>query len=163
MISAKMQEALNAQIQAEMYSSNLYLAMSVWAEGINMKGFGHWFRIQSAEELAHAQKLISYLQDRGGKPAIGAIERPLGAYDSPLDVFERTLAHEEKVTAMVHGLYELALSEKDYASQTLLHWYISEQVEEEARATNIVEKLRKIGAGSNAVWWIDKELGKRTA
>lgn len=162
MISQKMQDAVNRQIQAEMYSSNLYLAMAAWCASLNMNGFAHWLRIQSTEESGHAQKLVGYLQDRGGRVLIGAIEAPPAEYKSPLDVFEQTLAHEQHVTSMVHALYELALAEKDYASQVLLHWYISEQVEEEARVTTCVEKLRMIGESSNAVWWIDKELGKRT-
>lgn len=161
MITKTMQDAINSQIQAEMYSANLYLAMAAYCESVNMKGFSNWLRVQSKEELEHALKLFDYLIERGGRASIGAVSQPPNEFKSARDVFEQTLAHEKEVTAKIHGLYETAIAEKDYATQTLLHWFISEQVEEEAHATEYVEKLKMIGESSNALFWIDKELGKR--
>jgi ferritin len=161
MISRKMQDALNSQIREEMYSSNLYLSMAAWSEACNLKGFSHWMRIQSKEELGHALKLFDYLIERGGKAQIQAIGEPQQEFKSPREVFEQTLAHELKISKKIHELYELALEEKDYATQNLMMWYISEQVEEEAHVTEYVEKLKMIGESSNAIFWIDKELRKR--
>jgi ferritin len=161
MITKTMQDAINSQIQTEMYSSNLYLAMSSYCESVNLKGFAHWMRIQSKEEMEHALKLFDYLIERGGRASVGAVSLPPNEFESPRDVIEQTLAHEKKITELIHCLYETAANEKDYATQTFLHWFISEQVEEEARVTEYVEKLKMIGESSNAIFWIDKELGKR--
>jgi ferritin len=163
MISKAMQDALNVHLKAEMYSSNLYLAMSSYCLSLNLPGFAHWMRIQSKEELIHALKFFDYLNDRGGRVQIPAVEEPPGDFKSPRGVFEETLAHEKHVTEQIHLLYEKALAEKDYATQTFLQWFISEQVEEEARVTEWVEKLRKIGESSSAIYWVDKELRKREA
>jgi ferritin len=161
MISQSMQDAFNAQIQAEMYSANLYLAMAVYCETLNLRGFAKWLRIQAKEEHEHALKIVDYLGERDGRARIGALEQPPEEFGSPRGVFEKTLAHEQQVTAKVHRLYELALAEKDYAAQAFLQFYVTEQVEEEARAREIFEKLRMVGDASKAVWWVDKELGKR--
>ena len=161
MISKTIQDALNAHIEEEMYSSNLYLAMAAYCESLNLKGFSNWMRIQSKEELAHAIKFFDYLIDRGGRAEIKAVAAPSNQYKSPRDVFEKTLEHEKEVTEKINKIYELALKEKDYATQNFLQWFISEQVEEEARATEYAEKLKMIGEGSNAIWWVDKELRKR--
>ncbi len=161
MISRTMQDAINSQIQAEMYSASLYLAMSSYCESINLKGFAHWMRIQAREELDHALKMFDHLIERGGRSLVGAIPQPSNEFKSPRDVFERILEHEKQVTGKINDLYAVAAGEKDYATQTFLHWFISEQVEEEARVTEYVEKLKMIGESSNAIFWIDKELGKR--
>jgi ferritin len=163
MISKTMQDAIDVHIQVEMYSANLYLSMSAYCESINFKGFAHWLRVQSQEEMHHAMKLFDYLTDRGGRVLLGAIEQPPQEFKSPRDVFEQTLEHEKKITAKIYRLYEMAMSEKDYATQSMLQWFISEQVEEEARASEIVEKLRMIGESSNAIFMVDKEVGKRAA
>ncbi len=161
MISKTMQDALNVHIEEEMYSSNLYLAMAVHCEAVNLKGFAHWMRVQSQEEQKHALKFIDHLVDRGGRVQIKAIPEPPDDYKSPRDIFEKTLAHEKDVSRKIHKLYELALGEKDYATQNFLQWFISEQVEEEAHVTEYAEKLKMIGESSNAIFWIDKELRKR--
>jgi ferritin len=161
MISKTMQDALNAHLEEEMYSANLYLAMAAFCESLNLKGFSHWMHIQSKEEQAHALKFFDYLVDRGGRAQIKAVPEPPGEYKSPRDVFEKTLAHEIEVTNKVHKLYEMALKEKDYATQNFLQWFITEQVEEEARVAEYAEKLKMIGESSNAIFWIDKELRKR--
>jgi len=161
MISKAMQDAINEHVGSEMYSANLYLAMAAYCESINLKGFAKWMRIQWKEEMDHAFKFFDYLSDRGGRVRVPEIGVPTSDYKSPRDVFEQTLEHEKIVTARVHKLYELALGEKDYATMTFLQWFITEQTEEEARAMEIAEKLRMIGESSNAIFWLDKELGKR--
>ena len=161
MISKAMQDAINEHVGVEMYSANLYLAMAFYCESINMKGFAHWMRVQWKEEMDHAFKLAGYVNDRGGRISVVAVPAPPSEYKSPREMFDQTLEHEQHVSAQIHKLYEQALGEKDYATQNLLQWFISEQVEEEARATEIVEKLRMIGESSNAIFWIDKELRKR--
>lgn len=161
MISNKMQEAMNDQIQAELYSAYLYQAMSVYCEAQNLKGFAHWLKAQHHEETSHANKLIEHLLDRGGKVQLKALEAPPADFGAPASVFEQVLAHEKHVTECIHKLYEVALAEKDYAAQILLQWFITEQVEEEATASAILEKLKMIPEKSGGLFYIDKELGKR--
>ena len=156
-----MHDALNAHIEEEMYSSNLYLAMAAYCESVNFKGFSHWMRIQAKEEYAHAMKIFDYLIDRGGRVQIRAVTEPPNEYKSPRDVFEKTLAHEKDVTKKVHKLYELALQEKDYATQALLQWFITEQVEEEKTSRQIVDTLRTIGTNTSGLYMLDRELGRR--
>ena len=163
MISQTMQDAINAQIQAEMYSSNLYLSMAAYCDSTGMKGAARWMRLQSGEELGHALKFFDYLVQRNGRALIQAVDAPAQEWKSLRNVFEQTLEHEKHVTGLIYKLYERALTEKDYATQNLLQWFISEQVEEEANATEIVGKLQMIGESSNAIFWLDKELGKRGA
>ncbi len=161
MISRTLQDAINSHIQSEMFSANLYLAMSAFCHSINLKGFAHWLRVQSKEESDHALRLFDYLIERGGRAVVGAVEQPSIEFKSPLDVFQQVLEHEQKVTQKINRLYEAAASEKDHATQVMLQWFISEQVEEEAHVTEYLEKLKMIGDSSNAIFWIDKELGKR--
>jgi ferritin len=162
MINQKLQDALNNQIQAELYSAYLYLSMSAYCESKNLGGFAHWLKLQYQEETSHAMKLMDYLQERGGTVELKAIAAPPVEFGTPLEVFEQTLAHEIHVTSLINQLYELALAEKDYAAQIFLQWFINEQVEEEASATAIVERLKIIGDKSTgAILYLDKELGKR--
>lgn len=161
MISNKLQEAINDQIQAELYSAYLYLAMSTYCEAQNLKGFAHWLKAQHDEETGHAYKFMEHLQDRGGQIVLKTLDAPPTEFGTPVDVFEKVLAHEKHVTDRIHKLYELALAEKDYAAQILLQWFITEQVEEEATAAGILEKLRMIPEKSGALFYMDKELGKR--
>ncbi|HMM19938.1 MAG TPA: ferritin [Selenomonadales bacterium] len=161
MISQKMQDAINNQIQAELASAYLYLSMAAYCEKENMKGFGQWLRVQYQEETGHAMKLLDYLLERGGQPLLKAIDAPPAEFGSWLSMFEKVLSHEQHVTALIHSLYEVALAERDYASQIFLQWYISEQVEEEASASEIVERLKMLQDNSGALFYLDKELGKR--
>lgn len=161
MLSKKVQDAFNNQIQAEMASAYLYLSMAAYCEGKNLKGFGHWLRAQYNEEVSHAMKMLDYVIERGGQVVLQAIEAPPAEFGSPAEVFAKVLAHEQHVTARINSLYELAVAEKDYASQIFLQWFISEQVEEEGSAGEIVEKLKLAGDKGSALVWIDKELGKR--
>ena len=161
MINSTLVQAMNEQIQEELYSSYLYLAMSQYCEGKNLKGFAHWLKAQYNEEVSHAFKLMEHLQDRGGQVVLKAIAAPPVEFGSPVSVFEKVLAHEQHITERIAKLYELALAEKDYPAQILLQWYINEQVEEEASATSILEKLKLIPENSGALFYIDKELGGR--
>lgn len=162
MISQKLQDAMNSQIQAELYSAYLYLSMSAYCESKNLGGFAHWMKMQYQEETSHAMKFMDYLQERGGTVALKAIEAPPTEFGTPLEVFEQTLAHEIHVTNLINKLYESALEEKDYAAQIFLQWFINEQVEEEASATAVLERLKIIGDKSTgAILYLDKELRKR--
>jgi ferritin len=160
-ISKKMQDAINEQINAEMYSAYLYLSMSAYFETQNLPGFASWLKVQFHEEQAHALKFYDYVMERGGEVELKAIAKPAAKWDSPMAAFKEVLKHEQHVTALIHKLYEVALEDKDYASQILLQWYISEQVEEEDNASQIVASLERIEAHDTAVLMLDHRLGKR--
>ena len=163
MLNKTIQGAMNEQIKNELYSAYLYLSMSAYCEAANLSGFAHWMRLQAQEEVEHAIKFYQFIYERGGRVVLQAIDQPPGEFLSPLNVFEQTLAHEQKVTALIHDLYALAVQEKDYASQAFLQWFVTEQVEEEANATQIVDTLKMIGDKSHALLMLDRELGKRGA
>ncbi|NUO84086.1 ferritin [candidate division KSB1 bacterium] len=161
MLTQPVQEAINHQIKSELHSAYLYLAMSAYCESLNLRGFAHWMRMQSQEELSHALKLFDYVNDRGGRVILQAIDAPPVDFKSPLEMAQETLAHERKVTAMINALYEVALQEHDYATQVHLQWFLTEQVEEEKNASEIVERLRLIGGQSAGLLMFDRELGAR--
>lgn len=161
MLNPKVQDAINTQIKNEIFSAYLYLAMSGYFEAENLPGMARWMRLQYQEELEHALKFFDFVNDRGGRVTLYAIDQPEANFQSPLDVFSRALAHEQKVTAMINALYALAMQENDYPAQVLLQWYINEQVEEEKNATTIVEQLKRIGDSGSALLLVDRELGAR--
>lgn len=161
MLSKKMQNAINEQINKELYSAYLYLSMAAWAETQNLPGFAHWMREQFEEETEHALKFFDHVVSRGGQVTLKAIDAPQVEWKSPLAMFEQVLEHEQFVTSLIHNLYALAVKEKDYPSQVLLHWFISEQVEEEEHATYIVDALKAIGEKGQALVMMDRELAKR--
>jgi ferritin len=163
MISKVMQDGINEQIKDELYSAYLYLSMSAHFEAANLSGFAHWMRLQSQEEVMHAMKFFDFVNERGGEVVLQAIDQPPVEFGSPLEVFEEVLEHERKVTALINGLYELALEENDYPTQMMLQWFIEEQVEEEASAGEIVETLKMLGDKTHAVVMLDRELGQRGA
>ena len=160
-IGKTMQDAINEQINKEFFSSYLYLSMAAYFEDKNLMGFGHWMRLQADEEREHAMKFYNYVLDAGGRVYLKAIEAPATDWKSNLQVAEEVAAHEAKVTASIHALYELALQEKDYAAQVLLQWFITEQVEEEKNAAELVAKLRLIEERGTAVLMLDHRLSKR--
>jgi ferritin len=162
MIGSKMQDALNRHVTAEVSSAYLYLAMAGYCEARAFKGFARWLRVQHEEELDHARKILDFLLARGGEARLGAVEAPPDAYGTIAEVFGGVLAHERKVSGLVNDLYRTAGEEHDAAAQIFLQWFVSEQVEEEARAQEIVDKLRMIGDRSSAALYLDKEYGKRT-
>ncbi|MBP5589915.1 MAG: ferritin [Bacteroidales bacterium] len=161
MISKKMQKAINAQINAEMWSAYLYLAMSMDAADKGFKGIAHWFRKQYNEEMEHAFKFVDYLGEQLARVELKPIAEVATKWDTPLKMFEDTLAHEKEVTALINNLYSLAAEEKDYATSIFLQWYVSEQVEEEAAAQEIVDALKCIGDDKAAFYMFDKELNAR--
>lgn len=163
MISQTVQDALNTQLKNELYAAYVYLSMSAYFEAANLPGFAHWMRTQSQEELEHAMKFYDFINDRDGRVMLQAIDQPPLEFESPLEVFERALAHEQQVTAAIHQLYTLAGQEQDYASQSFLHWFLDEQVEEEKNATQIVETLKMIGDQGEALFLLDRELAGREA
>lgn len=163
MLSKAIQDAINEQIKNELYSAYLYLSMAAYFETGNLPGFAHWMRVQSQEEVAHAMKFFDFVNERGGRVVLQAIDQPPVEFDSPSDVFEKTLEHERKVTALIHHLYEVALKENDYAAQVMLHWFIEEQVEEEDQASQILETLRMVGDKGNALVMLDRQMGSREA
>jgi len=163
MISQAIQDAMNEQIKNELFSAYLYLSMAAYCESINLKGFAHWMRVQHQEETGHAMRFFDFINDRGGRVTLQAIPQPPTEFKSPLDIFEQTLEHERKVTAMINKIYDLAVKEGDYASQALLQWFVTEQVEEEKSATEILEKLRLAGDRGSALLYLDHELGEREA
>ena len=161
MISRTMQDALNAQINLEQYSAQLYLAMSAHCDGRSFKGFAQWLRVQASEETAHALKLIDFLLDRGGQLELKAIAVPPSDFGGVIQVFEQTLEHEKGITVRINALFELARSERDYASEIALQWYVTEQVEEESNVGQIVDHLRAVGDQGGGIWYLDSRMGKR--
>jgi len=161
MLNSKVQDAINEQIKNELYSSYLYLAMSAHFEAENLAGFAKWTRMQAEEEVEHAMKLFDYVNERGGRVILKGIDQPPTEYGSPLEVFELVYSHEQKVTSLIHNLYETALSEKDYATQVMLHWFIEEQVEEEDNASLMVDKIRKVENHQMGIIHLDHQAGKR--
>lgn len=161
MLGNAMQQAINVQIKNELYSAYLYLAMAAYAESENLAGFAHWMRLQSQEEVNHAMKFFDYVNERGGRVELHAIDKPPVAFDSPRHLFVETLGHERKVTGLIHELYALALKEKDYPTQVMLQWFIAEQVEEEDSASRILDTLTMVGDTPQALVMLDRELGKR--
>ena len=161
MLSRKVQDAINEQIKHEFFSSYLYLSMSAHLESAHFSGFARWMRLQSQEEMSHAMKLFDFVQEREGRVVLQAIDQPPAKFKSPLDVFQQALEHERKVTAMIHKLYDLAGKENDYATQVMLQWFITEQVEEEKTAGEAVEQLKMIGDEVTPLLMLDKQLGAR--
>ena len=162
MIGKPMQDAMNEQINKEFFSSYLYLSMAAYFEDKNLTGFGHWMRLQADEEREHAMKFYNYIIDGGGQVKLKTIEGPATEWKSNLEVAEQVAEHEARVTASIHNLYEIALKEKDYAAQVMLQWFISEQVEEEKNAADLVAKLRMIEERGTAVLMLDHRLAKRS-
>lgn len=162
-ISKKMEEAINKQINAEFYSAYLYLSMAAYFESTNLSGFANWMELQAQEEKEHAMKLYHYVVERGGRIVLDAIQKPQSEWKSPLDVFEAVYAHEKHVTELIYNLMDVAKSEKDYASEVMLHWFVKEQVEEEANASSILERIKMVKDSVNGILQYDKILGKRGA
>ncbi|MFY1110941.1 MAG: ferritin [Methanosarcinaceae archaeon] len=161
MLNEKMQKALNEQINKEMYSAYLYLAMSAYCSYKGLAGFANWFKVQYGEEMEHADKIYKYLVEQGARVELEAIEKPPMEFGTLLEMFEKTLAHEQFVTRLIRELLELAVAEKDYATSIFLQWFVEEQVEEEANDNAIIAKLKLAGEDGAALLGIDSDLGKR--
>jgi ferritin len=161
MIDQRMQEALNKQINAEIYSAYLYLSMSAHFQSVNLAGLANWMRVQWQEELAHGLKFYDYVNERGGRIVLQPVEAPPSQWDSPLAVFEHVYQHEQKVTGMINKLVDLAVEIRDHATNNVLQWFVAEQVEEEASADEVVRKLKLVGDDPSALFMIDRELAQR--
>ena len=161
MLSDKLKKALNEQVTAEMESFYVYLGMAAYFDSLNLKGFAHWMHMQAAEEQNHAIRFYTYLYDRGARVELLPIGAPPAEWESPLAVFENALAHERKISGMIHNLMDLAIEDKDHPTQAFLHWFVNEQVEEEATADDIVQRLKFIGDEKMGVYMIDQEMAQR--
>ena len=162
MLGQRMQKELNDQVNAEMYSAYLYLSMSAYFQSKSLNGFANWMRVQAQEELVHAIKFYDFINDRGGRVALKQIEAPPIEWDSPLGVFKATLEHEQKVTGLISDLVEVAQAEHDHATNIFLQWFVTEQVEEEDSANDVIEKIKLMGDASGGMFMLDRELGQRT-
>ncbi len=162
MIDKEIEEAINRQINEELYSSYLYLSMSAYFESLGLRGFANWMYVQYQEEKDHAMKLYRYLIERGGRVKLYAIKEPPHEWNSPLHAFEETLKHERHITKCINDLVDLAEKKKDRATFNLLQWYVDEQVEEEANDEEIIQKLKMIGDNPQGLLMLDRELAART-
>jgi len=161
MISKKMEEALNGQVNAEMYSAYLYLSMESYFKSLNLNGFAGWMRAQAQEEMMHAMKIYDFVNERGGRITLKSIEGPQTEWDSPLTVFEAVYVHEQKVTGLINELVDLAIKEKDHATNAFLQWFVNEQVEEESSADEVVQQLKMMENAPGGMFMLDRELGQR--
>jgi ferritin len=161
MLNKKLESAINDQIQRELASAYIYLSMATYFEANTLPGFANWMRIQFHEEQFHALKFYDFVFDRGGVVKLQPIEGPPVEFKSPIDIFEQTLAHEQKVTGHINDLYALSIEERDYPCQSLLQWFIDEQVEEEKNASDILDMLKMTVGNSHALLMLDRELGAR--
>lgn len=161
MIKEKVVKAINEQINAEYYSAFLYLSMSAYCEAENLSGFANWMNVQFQEEQFHAMKFLNYVNERGGRVELETIEKPKLNWNSIVEVFEDTLAHERLVTEKINNLMDIALAKSDHATASFLRWYIDEQVEEESTAESILNQLKRINGEGNGVLMLDRELAAR--
>jgi len=161
MMKQKIQDAFNAQLNAESFSAHLYLSMSAYLQSINLKGMASWMRLQADEETSHEMKFFDYILARGGKVALDQINAPPTEWDSPLAVFEAAYGHEQMITAKINTLVDLSLAESDHASNAFLQWFVTEQVEEEESVLEVAEQLTLIGDDRGALFMVDRELGQR--
>lgn len=162
MLTDKMQEALNGQINAEMYSGYLYLSMAAYYESVNLPGFASWMRVQRLEELTHAMKIFDYIVESGGRVWLKAIGAPPAEWESQLAPFEDAYAHEKKVTGLINGLVDVAHGEGDEATEEFLQWFVKEQEEEEESAEAIVKKVKDAGESVEELERLDGELAMRS-
>jgi ferritin len=161
-VDKEVERGINQQINAELYSAYLYYAMAAYFEALSLKGFSHWMRVQALEEMTHVQKFFAYIHDRGGRVALEAIDAPELDWESPLAVFEAVYAHEVHVTGLINKLMDLALAKSDHASTGFLQWFVAEQVEEEASADEVLQKLKLVDKTEGGLFLLDQELDKRT-
>lgn len=161
MLKQKIQDELNKQINAEMFSAYLYLSMSAYFTSKSLDGFANWMKVQAQEEMTHAMKIYDYINERSGKVHLTTIEGPKNTWESPENAFDETYKHEQKVTKMINDLVNLSISEADHATSNFLQWFVSEQVEEEANASGLLEQLRLVGNSGNAILMLDRELATR--
>lgn len=161
-MKATIEDAFNDQLRNEYQASYLYLSMAAWCEARDYPGFAQWMQMQSEEEKEHAMRFYDHIQDRDGRVRLQALTQPQSDWESPLELFQDALEHEQKVTGQINDLYDLAKKEGDNAAETFLHWFIDEQVEEEDTLRNIVAQLEMAQQDPGALFQLDRELGTRT-
>ncbi len=161
MLSEKMNKALNKQINEEIFSSYLYYAMAAYFDSKGLSGFSNWMRVQTQEELSHAAKLNDYINERGGRVVLEAIAKPALEWDSPLAAFEAAYQHEQHISKCINDLVDIAIAERDHATNNFLQWFVKEQVEEEASADEIVQKLKLVGENKGGMFMVNRELAAR--
>lgn len=161
MLSERMRDALNEQLNKEIYSAYLYLSMSAHSTFIGLKGFANWFMVQYQEEMLHAMKIYDYVNSQGGKVKLKEVAQPPTDFGSPLEMFEKTLEHEKFVTQRINNLVNLAIEEKDHATNIFLQWFVTEQIEEEANDNEIIAKLKLVAKDANGLFMMDNELATR--
>lgn len=161
-MNEKMANALNEQMNFEIYSAYIYLAMSSYLRTLNLNGFAHWMEVQMQEELDHARRFYTFIHDRGGEVEFTEIPKPQKAWESVEDVFKHALEHEQLVTSKINNLVEMANQEKDFATNAHLQWFVNEQVEEEAQTNEILAQVRFSKNSPNAILLLDKDLAQRT-
>ncbi len=161
MLNEKIQDAFNKQLNMELYSGYIYLSMSAHFGSQNLGGMANWMRIQAHEELMHAMRFYNFINERGGRVILAQVDEPKTDWNSALEAFEDALKHEQLVTSLIHGLVDLAVSEKDHAANNFLQWFVEEQVEEENSVQTVVDKLRLVGDNGVALLTLDGELGRR--
>ncbi|MFW5831950.1 MAG: ferritin [Prolixibacteraceae bacterium] len=162
MVKEKTLNALNEQINAEQYSAFLYLSMSAWFEDKGLPGFANWMYVQYQEELTHANKFFNYVNERSGRVEVKAIEQVPTEFESVVDIVEKTLEHEKKVTGLIDKLMDVAIEERDHATQSFLQWFVDEQVEEEANVEQLLDALRLTKGEGNGLFMLDRELAQRS-
>lgn len=162
MLNEKVYNALNKHLNIELYSSYLYYAMSADCYARDLNGCANWFKVQAQEELLHVEKLFTYINDRDCRVVLGQVDAPPKEWASPIAVFEEALKHEQLITNRINELVELAKSEKDRLTETLLQWFVIEQIEEEASVREIVGQLKLVGSSGSGLYMIDRELSQRT-
>jgi ferritin len=162
MLKEKVQKELNNQVNKELFSAYLYLAMAAYFESLALKGFANWMNVQSQEEMTHAMRIYTYINNKGGRVELSAIEAPKKKWKDPLNAFEDAYEHEKVITKSIDDVMTVAVEEKDYATQRMLDWFINEQVEEESNATEIIEKIKLAGLQTAGMLFLDKELSTRT-
>jgi len=161
MLSEKLEKAINEQITAELYSSYLYMAMAAYFESADLPGFAQWMKVQAMEELTHAEKFYTYVNDRDGRVRLNAIEAPPFEWESAQAAFAESYAHEQKVTALINKLVKLSREAEDTATENFLQWFVAEQVEEEAAAKSVLQQLKLVGDTGPGMFLVDRELGAR--
>lgn len=161
MISQAMQDAFNKQINEELYSAYVYASMANYFEHSSLKGFAQWMRVQSEEELGHARRIVTFMNDRGGRVVLDAVKAPQKDWDAPLAAFEDAYKHECHISACINNLSTMAINEKDHASHAFLEWFVTEQVEEESNADEIVQQLKLMDGAPGGLFLMDRELAQR--
>ncbi|MBI9073041.1 MAG: ferritin [Melioribacteraceae bacterium] len=162
MIKKRMEDELNKQINAEFYSSYLYLSMAAYFEEKNLAGFSNWMNVQAQEEWAHGLKIFNFVNERGGSVKLMAIDAPKNEWNNIIEVFEDVYAHEQKITGLINSLIDVAIEEADHATKNFLQWFIDEQVEEEASVSTLLEQIKMIDGKGTGLFMLDRELGSRT-